>query len=80
MSFFEVKQIKAARKACRCYWCYEPIKIGDSKTTTAAVYEGEFQATNFHPECYKALKLWQDLYQDEYEWPESGSMQRGSFF
>jgi hypothetical protein len=79
MSFFEVKQIKAARKPCRCYWCDETIKIGDSKTTTATVFEGEFQATKFHPECYDALELWQELYLGEYEWPEMGSMERGSF-
>ena len=77
MSFFEVKQIKAARKPCRCYWCDETIKIGDAKTTTATVFDGEFQATNFHPECYNALTKWQAEYPDEYEWPEQWTMQRG---
>lgn len=77
MSFFEVRQIKSVRKACRCYWCGETINLGEPKTATAAVYDSDFQSTNFHPECYNALERWHDLYPREWEWPEPWSMQRG---
>jgi hypothetical protein len=77
MSFFIVKQIKSVRKECRCYWCGERIKIGDAKTTTAMVFEGDFQSSNFHPECYEALKKWQNQTPEEEYWPDGWEMQRG---
>jgi len=80
MSFFTVTQVKATRKPCRCYWCFEHIEVGQPKTTTATVFEGDFQATDFHPECFDALRAWQKLPENkhEYEWPDQGEMKRGS--
>jgi len=80
MSFYCTKAIKATRKKCRCYWCGEPINIGEPKTTTALVWEGDFHADNFHPECHDALVVWHNLPANKHEdeWPEQGSMQRGS--
>ncbi len=78
MSFFQVTRVKSSRKPCRCYWCGERIEVGQPKTTTATVFEGDFQATNVHPECFEALKLWQDENRGEEYWPDEGTMKRGS--
>jgi len=77
MSFFTIKQIKATRKKCRCYWCFEPIDVGQPKTTTATIWEGDFQANTFHPECFEALDKWQSETGED-QWPGQGDMKRGS--
>jgi len=80
MSLYSIKQIKSTRKKCRCYWCGGSINIGERKTATAIVWEGDFHSDSFHPECHEALKRWQNLPENKHddEWPEPQSMQRGS--
>ena len=80
MSFYSIKQVQSARKKCRCYWCGESVNIGEPKTATATVWEGDFHSDSFHPECHDALKAWQNLPANKHEdeWPEQWSMQRGS--
>lgn len=77
MTFFEVKQIKSARKRHPCYWCGEFINVGDSKTTTAGVFEGDFTSNNFHLECYNALQNWESENSDDDYWPDKWTMKRG---
>lgn len=78
MSFFNITRVKACRKPTRCYWCGEIIEIGKPKTTTATVFEGDFQTSNLHPECFDALQRWQAAEPGEEYWPDYGSMKRGS--
>jgi hypothetical protein len=78
MSFFTVTKVKACRKPCRCYWCAGRINVGEPKTTTSTVYDGDFQFTLFHPECYDALEKWHSENPNEWEWPDHGEMKRGS--
>jgi hypothetical protein len=78
MNFFTVTQVKATRKPCLCYWCPEHIEVGQPKTKTATVWEGDFQWNNFHPECFDALKRWQDQNPGEDAWPYQGEMKRGT--
>jgi hypothetical protein len=79
MSFYREQAIKATRKPCRCYWCAETIPIGEPKICTALIWEGDFHADNFHPECKYALDKYQDEHgkDNEWVWPDSGSMKRG---
>lgn len=79
MSFFQERIVKATRKLCHCYWCGESIPVGSSKVYTSCVYEGDFFATDYHPECHAAGMEW---IKAEYggcsgELPDQGSMQRG---
>lgn len=78
MSFFTVTHVKACRKRSRCYWCGEHIEVGQPKTTTATVFDGDFQDNNFHPECFEALERWQLAEPGEEYWPDYGSMKRGT--
>lgn len=77
MDFFCETKIKSTRKPCRCYWCGEQIPTGSSKVYTASVYEGDFGSASFHPECNEARNAWQKE-TGELEWPEEGSMKRGT--
>lgn len=78
MSFINKTHVKSCRKPCRCFWCGEPIEIGQPKTTTATVFEGDFQASSFHPECYAALKQYGKENPGYDYWPDEGTMKRGS--
>lgn len=79
MSFFRETIIKATRKMCRCFWCGEQIPVATSKVYTSCVYEGDFFATSYHPECHAASLIWLKA---EYgsasgELPDEHSMKRG---
>lgn len=76
MSFFTVSRIKSSHVARACYGCAQTIRVGEPKTTTATVADGEFFFSNFHPECYDALKAWQARNPHEVYWPPPGSQER----
>ena len=76
MSFCNVARIKSCRKKKPCQWCVEHIEVGHPKVYVAAVWEGDFFTSHFHPECWEALRVWQDKTKEEY-WPEE-PMKRGS--
>jgi len=78
MSFCNTRHIKSSRKASRCYWCAELIKVGDPKTTVSHINEGDFFHTRFHPECEVVVREWQKKNNDEEYWPDCGEMRRGS--
>lgn len=80
MSFYRVTKVKASRKPRRCYWCGEWCRKGEPKVATALVYDGDFCAANWHPECHKVSEEWA---REEYanagvELPDRRSMKRGS--
>lgn len=75
--FFTVAEVKASRKAHRCYWCLQMIEVGQPKVTTSGKFEGDFLFTRFHPECYKALERWQRENPEDDYWPDEGTMKRG---
>lgn len=77
MSFYHEHVVKKTRKPSACYWCQEPIPVGSSKVAVASVWEGDFGASDFHPECKEALNKWQKI-EKENEWPEEGMMKRGT--
>ena len=47
--------IKSVRKKHRCEWCNEWILVGDTARYRVLVFDGEFQASHQHPECYDAM-------------------------
>lgn len=79
MSFFRERPVKSCRKECSCYWCGIHIMPGESKVQTSAIWEGDFQTNDFHPECNDARNTWNaDKSNNPDEgWPEFGSMERG---
>lgn len=78
MSFYTTREVKACRKTHRCYWCGQHIEKGQPMTTISSIWEGDFSYTKLHPECHVALSLWQKEVPYDEEWPEEGTMQRGS--
>lgn len=52
MSFtFLSVDLRVARKEHRCIWCPEKILVGDRYQDVRCIYEGDFQANKYHPEC-----------------------------
>jgi hypothetical protein len=47
---------QVANKSYRCIWCGEPIKKGDTYTRDKCVFDGEFQANRYHPECFAYMQ------------------------
>ena len=80
MNFYREHVVKKTRKPSACYWCQESIPVGSSKVAIACVWEGDFSAPDFHPECNTALEQYQHKYgrDNGWEWPDEGSMKRGS--
>lgn len=52
MSFQLLSQTESiARKEHDCIWCREKIQVGEKYSKQTGVFEGDFQANKFHPEC-----------------------------
>lgn len=77
MSLYRERIVKKTRKPSACYWCQEAIPVGSSKVSIASVWEGDFGASDWHPECKEALKKYQRIEMEGY-WPPEGSMKRGT--
>jgi hypothetical protein len=79
MSFCREQTIHSTRRKCRCFWCGEILLIGSVKIYTALVYEGDFFADNWHPECHEAMGRWLKFqgYRGGGELPDKHTMQRG---
>ncbi len=45
---------RKARRGYHCVWCGEPIHPGETHLYRRGVFEGEFQADRWHPECEHA--------------------------
>ena len=56
--------VKRTRNKCRCDWCGEIVNSGEPSLSMAAVWDGDFSTTRYHPECHKA---WQETDWQEYE-------------
>lgn len=78
MSFQNSRKVKSCKKAKRCDWCDEWIKVGESKIFLAHVFDGDFYTSHFHPECYESAQKWWDENRDEDCAPDRGTMKRGS--
>ena len=53
-----------------CVWCGEPVLEGDDAVYRVTVFDGEFSADYFHPECMRGLE-----HTDWSEWgPDDGFM------
>lgn len=44
-----------ARKEHTCHWCGESILRGEQYRRYSAIFDGEFQDTKMHKECYAAM-------------------------
>ena len=80
MSFQSERDVKHNRKRKRCYWCFEWLEVGQPCVVHSGVWDGEFYTSRFHPECSAAVPLWwkKDGISYDDEFPEEGSMKRGS--
>lgn len=47
---------RTARKAHRCIWCWESIRVGDRYLDERSIYDGNMQRNRFHPECHDAMR------------------------
>ena len=79
-SFCKVRAVRKTKKECDCYWCGELIPTGTEKVRYSGVSEGDFSCSSFHTECEDALGDYQAKFgrDNEYYWPDSGTMVRGS--
>lgn len=76
--FYRTTHIKHCRKPCRCYWCDERIKAGDSKVYAGGADDEGFGFSSMHPECYEASVKWSDSNRSSEECIPDGGMLRGS--
>lgn len=57
-----------ARNRYRCIWCPEDIIKGEEHVQQAGIYEGEFQNSRYHRECFAAsMKYWRESIDDSFE-------------
>lgn len=45
------REVKSSRKCKCCIWCGEAINVGEPKLVVTGIYDGDFQANDYHPEC-----------------------------
>lgn len=56
MSYTLLSEVeRTARKRHRCIWCWQHIEPGERHIDERSVYDGEFQAHRWHPECRAAM-------------------------
>ncbi|GAC1478406.1 MAG: hypothetical protein NVS1B6_19740 [Steroidobacteraceae bacterium] len=53
---FLAETAPVARKSHRCIWCGEPINKGEKYKYTTGIFDGDFQANHWHPECCAAQR------------------------
>ncbi len=81
MSFNDTREIKACRKARRCYWCDEKIEVGQPAVRVTGVWDGDFGQCFWHPECNTVFisLTWQEREADGLDDAfEPGQYKRGS--
>lgn len=54
MSFYSSRWIQKTRKPHQCQWCAKRIEVGSVTKYASGVFEGDFWAGHFHPECAAA--------------------------
>ena len=65
-----------AKKAHKCVWCGEEIKIGEKHYKFVGLNDGDFQSSRLHNECWDAMK--RDMNQtEEHEYQIPEGMKRG---
>ncbi len=72
----DVRDVKKTRKSHRCVWCGQVIEVGQPATYRTCVYEGDFQAGYFHPECWDASTRTAIAIKEEFEFCP-GEWERG---
>ncbi len=79
MSFYFEKLQHMPRKKKRCYWCNEWCEVLRPRFRVVGMWEGDFFASHFHPECQAARDKWQKQHAnfDPNELPDEGQMKRG---
>lgn len=75
---YRERVVAKSRKIFRCSWCGERILKGEHCVYISSVYDGDFFTGRHHPECHRASRAWTVQYGYNEEWPERGSMFRGS--
>lgn len=58
--FWNPKQNRKARKVHRCVWCGEHILVGEEYAFQSAHYDGIFQQSHYHEECWDDID-WRDV-------------------
>ncbi|RVT93739.1 hypothetical protein [Sphingomonas crocodyli] len=54
MSFATESNIKAVRKARRCFGCSVTIEVGEPAVSSVGMSDGDFYANTYHPDCREA--------------------------
>lgn len=52
---FGTTWIKKTRKRHRCGWCSKIIDAGSTASYAAGIFDGDFWADHYHPECQEAI-------------------------
>lgn len=68
--------VKKARKDHRCVWCPEVIVKGSPCVRQVGIFEGDFQFSRYHPECWEAAGRY--FNEGEAECFEPHSFKRGT--
>lgn len=65
------------RKLHHCIWCPEPIEAGEPAHYVVGKFDGDFSASYYHTECYKAS---QDFFSESDcgEWFSAHEFKRGT--
>lgn len=50
------RTITATRKVHMCEWCSNPIPKGEKAEYRAYIFEGDFNSSYQHPECFEAME------------------------
>lgn len=66
MTFLAVNT-RTARKLHRCDWCPEVVQPGEKYVDERTIFDGEFQALKFHPECKTACSEMARLERGDFE-------------
>lgn len=49
------ENVRTARKPHRCTWCGQQILPGEKYRAERCIFDGDFQANDWHPECDEAF-------------------------
>jgi hypothetical protein len=55
MSLHHKRYVKRTRADKKCDWCWECINAGDPSVVCSGIFEGDFFASRYHPECNDAI-------------------------